>query len=664
MPSALAADLLVPPKSVSPLPGKFAFGRAAVLASPSAADLLPLGQLAGELRKLGVAARVVRNGFGPAAVRVHRNQSLPHEHYHLTIAAAGIEIFAGDDAGAYYAVQTLRELIRAQIARRPSLAAASGGGGQGWPPPIREGKAQGLSLRACRIEDGPDFARRGVYHDCSRGKVPTLQTLMELAERLAAWKINELQLYVENVFAFVRHPQIGRGFSPLTAAEMLALGDHCKLHHVRLVGSLASFGHLEKVLCLPAYRHLGEVPYSPGKPCMTLCPGDAGSFQLIRELYEEFVPLFEPRDFNICCDETWELGKGRSKARARKLGIGRVYLDFLLKLHRHCQGLGKRTNAWADIVLEHPDLLKDLPKDIVMLNWDYNANSDRMARSGEIARAGLPLVVCPGTSAWQTHGSRLANAIGNVRQAAEQGLRHGAEGLLNTDWGDGGHRNFLGVSLHGFAHGAACSWNSRGVNDKTFTRTFCRQVFAQRDDKLAGAVATLGASYKLVSDEYGNHCALYYTLVEPVQPGKKHPRGADSCKPQGLRQVVETLGNETAFDQAADNAFVGGGHPWPPPPDAAVRDARRATPDKGLEQFEALALREFAVAARMDVLSARRALAIQEIRAGKSPSLAALAADLRAMAADFAKLWMARNKPSRLKDNLRDLHRAAADLKR
>ena len=622
MPSTLAADLLVPPKSITPLPGKFAFGRAAVLASPLEADGLPLGQLAGDLRKLGVAARVARNGFGPAAVRVHRNQNLPHEHYHLVIATTGVDIYAGDDAGAYYAVQTLRELIRTQ------------GNGD------RRDACPTTTLRACRIEDRPDFARRGVYHDCSRGKVPTLQTLMDLVERLAAWKINELQLYVENVFAFQRHGQIGRGYSPLTAAELLALGDHCKLHHVRLVGSLASFGHLERVLCLPAYRHLGEMPYSPGKPCMTLCPGDAGSFQLVRELYEEFVPLFEPRDFNICCDETWELGKGRSKARVEKLGVGRVYLDFLLKLHRHCRRLGKRTNAWADIVLEHPDLLAGLPKDIVMLNWDYNVDGERLARSDEIARAGLPFMVCPGTSGWQTHGSRLANAIGNVRQAAVHGLKHGAEGLLNTDWGDGGHRNFLGVSLHGFAHGAACSWNSRGVNDRTFTRTFCRQVFAQRNDRLAGAVATLGASYKIVSDEYYNMCALYPALTEPVRPGKKDRREIHRCKPAGLRQVVETLGDEPAFGRAAN---------------------------KDLEKFEALALRELAVAARMDAVSAQRALAIQQIRAGKSPSpavLAARAADMRAMTADFAKLWKARNKPSRLKDNLHALHRAAADLTR
>jgi hypothetical protein len=422
---------------------------------------------------------------------------------------------------------------------------------------------------------------------------------------------------------------------------MLALGDHCKLHHVQLVGSLASFGHMEKILCLKPYSHLGEMPGWRGLPGgSTLCPGDEGSLRFVREMYEEFLPLFEARDFNICCDETWELGKGRSKARAEKVGVGRVYLDFLVKLHRLCQSFGKRTNAWADIVLEHPDLLKDLPRDIVMLNWDYNANSARLARTVEIARAGLPFMVCPGTSSWCTHGTRLQNAVANVRQAAVQGLEHGAEGLLNTDWGDGGHRNFLGVSLHSFAHGAACSWNSRSVNDKTFTRTFCRQAFAQRDDQLAGAMASLGGSYNTVSDEYFNHCALYFTLVEPVRPGEGDRQEIHRCKPAGLRQVAESLGDERAFARA--------GH-------------------KGLAKFETLALGEFAVAARMDAVSARRALAIQGIRDGKSPSpaaLSALAKDMRTMTADFVKLWMARNKPSRLKDNLRDLHRATVDLTR
>ncbi|MHC5018151.1 MAG: hypothetical protein ACYTFP_06185, partial [Planctomycetota bacterium] len=135
-------------------------------------------------------------------------------------------------------------------------------------------------LPCCEVEDAPDFNRRGIYHDCSRGKVPTLQTLKQLVERLAHWKINELQLYIENVFTFARHPEIGEGYSPLTADEIVALQEHCRMHHVGLVGSLASFGHMEKILSLPAYRHLGEMPGFRGYPGGTcLCPTDPGSIK-------------------------------------------------------------------------------------------------------------------------------------------------------------------------------------------------------------------------------------------------------------------------------------------------------------------------------------------------------------------------------------------------
>ncbi len=227
-------------------------------------------------------------------------------------------------AGTYYAIQTLRDLT--QIFDR--------------------------TIPAMVIEDEPDFARRGIYHDCSRGKVPKIKTLKELVIRLAHWKINEFQLYIENVFTFKSHPEIGKGYSPFTPEEILELQEHCRNHHVRLVGSLASFGHFEKILALPQYSHLGEMPGFRGFPGgTTLCPADPGSIKLIEELYNDFMPLFDADDFNVCCDETWELGKGRSKKIADRVGVGRVYLDFILKIHRLCNRFGKRMNLWADIVL-------------------------------------------------------------------------------------------------------------------------------------------------------------------------------------------------------------------------------------------------------------------------------------------------------------------------
>jgi len=607
-----ARNLLIPVRKCTKQPGRFRWPAKAILAAPRPADALPLGQLAADLRGCGVRARVALNAFGPAAVRIRRDPTVAgDEAYRLTVAPDGIEIAVSADAGAYYAVQTLRELLT----------------------------VHGRTMPCCQIDDRPDFPRRGVYHDCSRGKVPTVKTVKALVERLARWKINELQLYIENVFTFRRHPAIGRGYSPYTPEDILDIQEHCKLHHVRFVGSLASFGHMERILQLPAYRRLGELPGTHGwRAGTTLCPTDPGSIRLVGDLYDEFLPLLEAVDFNACCDETWELGKGRSKKRADRVGVGRLYLDFILKLHRLAGRHGKRLNVWCDIVLEHPELLAEVPSDMVMLNWDYAARGSRISRTKEIAAAGLPCVVCPGTSSWQTHGTLLDNAIGNVANFAAEGRRRGAEGLLNTDWGDCGHRNFLGVSLHGFAHGGAHAWNGRDVDDRKFTERFCLHAFGQTDGRLAASIKALGSAHKLLPQVYGT--VPYHALVEPLAgPGKGDRESIGLTRPAGLRKLIDRLKSPRL---------------WPKPAAAPGR-------------FEAVALKEFALAARMDCLAAKRSLAGLRLRAGQhvgSAELRKLAAETRAVTSDFRRLWLTRNRPSRLRDNLKPMRAAAAESAR
>ncbi|HUT31710.1 MAG TPA: beta-N-acetylhexosaminidase [Sedimentisphaerales bacterium] len=608
------ARLLIPPKKVIFQGGAYRWPGRPVLASPRSADILPLQQLSDSLSRHSLKARMIRNAFGPAAVRIYRDKDIADcEAYRVTVAPAGIEIHAGADAGAYYALQTLRDMAA----------------------------IYGRVLPVCRIEDKPDFRRRGVYHDCSRGKVPTLDTLKDLVTRLAHWKINELQLYIENVFTFRKHPEIGRGYSPFTAEEILRLQDHCRMHHVRLVGSLASFGHLEKVLSLPRYRRLGEMPGFRGfAGGTTLCPADPGSIRLISELYREFMPLFEADDFNVCCDETWELGKGRSKRRAARIGTGRVYLDFVLKIHRLCERHGKRMNAWADMVLKYPELLADLPRDIVLLNWEYEHNGSNIARTKEIAGAGFRLMVCPGTSGWLTHGSRLANSLTNVTKFASEGRRHHAEGLLNTDWGDQGHRNFLGVSLHGFAHGAAHAWHGKAVDNTKFTGNFCRQVFGERTGRMAEALQLLGNTHVTCGCPCRNESLLYHALVEPllhIRPPERSP--IDMMDQTGLQRII---------DQLSARAL------WP-------------SPQKPMAPFERLALRELKLAARMDCLASRRALTAKALRAGKTvrnSELRRLSRQIHDMAEDFEKLWLARNKVSRLRDNCKLFKRVRHEASR
>ena len=609
-------EFLIPVKQYERGSGVFRVPEAATLSGTAPDDTLPLGQLAGDLAEHGVSARVTAGAGASAAVRIRRDPRVAGaEAYEMAIGPDGVEIRASADAGAYYAVQTLRDLVA----------------------------LHGRELPACEIGDGPDFARRGAYHDCSRGKVPRLETLKALVERLARWKVNELQLYVENVFTFRRHPSIGRGYSPFTADEIRALHDHCRAHHVRLVGSLASFGHMEKILALPEYQHLGELAGYRGWPGgTTLCPTDPGSIALLADLYAEFVPLFEARDFNACCDETWELGRGRSKPEADRIGVGQVYLEFFKKVHALCAKYGKRMNAWADIVLAHPEMLADVPRDACMLNWDYHPEGNRIGRTREILEAGLAVMVCPGTNAWNSHGCRLEMGMRNIARFAEEGLASGVEGLLNTDWGDGGHRNMLAVSLPNLAYGAAHAWNHGGVRAEGFTERFCLLVLGDPSGRLADAIRTLGGAHEALGLGFSNSTLLYTTFLGPVEDflGPEHPQGAalDRVSAAALAKHAEALSSIA----------------WP----TATEDA---------DAFLAATMEEYALAAKLDALACRRTAVLKQLRAGKTPAaeeLRRLADATDETARDLERVWGLRNKPSRLRDILDGLAQAVSDYRR
>ena len=118
----------------------------------------------------------------------------------------------------------------------------------------------GQRLPCLRIRDWPDFARRGVMLDISRGRVPTLPTLLDLAEKLAGFKINELQLYTEHTFAYrqyrCRLAKLGRAHgpgNPALDAQCLELG-------IDLVPNQNSFGHLRYFLADPGCSSSGNWP--------------------------------------------------------------------------------------------------------------------------------------------------------------------------------------------------------------------------------------------------------------------------------------------------------------------------------------------------------------------------------------------------------------------
>lgn len=435
------------------------------------------------------------------------NARLKPGGYRLRVSAQGVRIEGQSAAAVAYGVQTLRQLA----------AQASGG-----------------RLPCLRIDDWPDFADRGVYYDVCRGRMPKLEELFQLADNLARYKINQLQLYIEHTFAFRGHPKIGKGASPLTAEDILALDAFCAGRGIELVPSLASFGHLSPVLSIPEYRHLAE-DWGIGKfvapkdelpawfscKAWTLSPANPDIYPFLDSLFAEFLPLFRSPRFNICCDETWDLGLGQSYALCKKLGKGVVYLNHIKKVRNLCRKYGKKVMFWGDIIRHHPELIKDIPKDVTVLDWGYGYKHP-FDRIKDFKKVGLPFYACPGTSSWVSLFPRLPEAMANIAGFAAAGHKYGARGLLNTDWGDGGHYNFMEFSWHGYLFGAEQGWNTK-ADQASFTARFAKVFFNSDERALVDAINTLGE----VSHLGGPYYQSIWQHVFFAAPGDKVLSHAD-----------------------------------------------------------------------------------------------------------------------------------------
>ena len=306
------------------------------------------------------------------------------------------------------------------------------------------------------------FAVRSYMLDISRDKVPTMGTLRLIVDLLAKFGYNQFQLYTEHTFAYSRHKGVWEHASPLTPSEIRALDAYCAMNGIELVANQNSFGHLERWLTKPEYNHLAELPQGGAplpwggfkKDPTTLCPTDPRSLEFLDGLYDERLPNFESKLFNIGCDETFDRrGEGRSAAQVKEKGEGRVYLEFLKQVADLARKHGRRPMFWGDVILKHPELVPELPKDLIALDWGYEGNHPFMEQAEKFKAAGLEFYVCPGTSSWNSLAGRVENMRENMIAAEHAGRIHGAKGFMVTDWGDGGHWQPLAASLPGLVFG-------------------------------------------------------------------------------------------------------------------------------------------------------------------------------------------------------------------
>jgi hexosaminidase len=421
-----------------------------------------------------------------------QDSNLPSEGYNLEISKTGVSITSSSAAGAYYGKVTLNQIL----------------------------SQYGNQLPCLRIEDAPDFENRGVMLDIGRDKIPSMKSIYELIDMLSELKYNELQLYMEGyAFEYKEFKRIFSEETPITAEEYKLLDAYARKRFIKLVPNQNCFGHMAPWLAKDEFKELAEnndgIEFVPGlkMPSSTLNPLDPKTLELVTKMFDELLPNFSADVVNINFDEPFELGTGKSREACAERGLGTIYLEYLLKVCDIVKKHGKKPMFWGDIILKHPELVKQLPKDITVLDWNYEGFSSFEPHCKLLSDCQVPFYVCPGTSAWGSIAGRTSNMKMNIFNAAKNGKKYGANGILITDWGDLGHWHTPVISYPGYVLGAAAGWNVSECKDADIEGYLDRYIFKDSTSNMGKMALELGEYSKFEKAYFPNYTLTFSLLA-------------------------------------------------------------------------------------------------------------------------------------------------------
>jgi len=308
----------------------------------------------------------------PGAVMLTTNNAKPAlgpEGYELTVAPDSVVIRAPGQAGMFYGVQTLLQLLSPEIfAAKPAAAG-------GW------------TLPCVAIEDQPRFPWRGFMFDVSRHfftKAEIEQTL----DTLALLKINTFHFHLvddqgwriqikkyprlaavsawRDEAGFDLDPKLSTAYGPdgkyggyYTKADIREIVAYAAARHITVVPEIEMPGH--SCAALAAYPELScnGGPYTPnakgGVFAGVYCAGKEETFEFLQNVLAEVCDMFPGKYIHIGGDEVpkdnWKKCP-RCQARIKQEGLKNEHelqSYFTRRIEKFINARGRTLIGWSEI---------------------------------------------------------------------------------------------------------------------------------------------------------------------------------------------------------------------------------------------------------------------------------------------------------------------------
>ncbi|HET7214404.1 MAG TPA: beta-N-acetylhexosaminidase [Terriglobia bacterium] len=394
------------------------------------------------------------------------------EGYMLDATSQGVAVLGRDPAGAFYGLQTLRQIL--------------------------EKSGDGLYVPAQRIVDWPDKPFRGVYIFVP-GRRHLAYFKRFVREVMAPLKLNKVIVEMDAGMQFDRHPELNAGWIDFTKdmkytrrgrstgpheqfqdsgnmvftdggvlekEEVAEMVRYARQHYVDVIPEISTLTH--SYYLLTRHRELAEITSAEWPD--TYCPSNPATYRLAYDVMDEYIEVMKPRMVHIGHDE-WRMPWGicpRCKGKDPTV----LFAQDVNKIYSHLKRQNVEVAMWGDHLIERvrgrvfqqahspvgyryqtpgalsPQQVRELmPKDILIFNWFWNDSEGEGGEKNDIELSELGF--------HQVYG----NMTPEIQNYERRSQREGVVGGAPSSWADTTEFNFGKDMMYDIVGCANLTWS-------------------------------------------------------------------------------------------------------------------------------------------------------------------------------------------------------------
>lgn len=334
------------------------------------------------------------------------------------------------------------------------------------------------------------FDECGVMLDLSRNSVMTVSSLKKYADYMALMGLNQLYLYIEDIYEIEGMPYFGYMRGRYTKEELKEVDEYCNAIGVELIPHIQTLGHMEQYLKWDEaikYRDTVNI----------LLADDENTYDFIKKAIIAVSSCFKTRKIHLGMDEAGNLGSGKYYGLHGATDRKEILIRHLQRVTNIAEELNLIPIIYGDVIYavangsqyaadekdELPkDFKKSIPESLIPVYWNYYSEDYELYKKMLNSYKSLTGKTIFWGGLWSWMGMTY-DSIMTIR-LTEPALRAckdtGVRSVIGSSWQDDGSECNLFLNIHGLMYYAESMYNAE-VDRKLFKERF--EYIAKADNE-------------------------------------------------------------------------------------------------------------------------------------------------------------------------------------